>query len=354
MAALRALRGGLLHCAERSRVRGVDVLSPTPLKRLHELLPARPWAADFSEDAPLRSCFQWLFHPDCDVLNFPPPPPLHGHARTALAVGVGQDGNPEYVPGYRRMWVSGSVRFERPFFLHDTVDKTTAVVDIVEKPTRSQGDIVFVERRSQMDARPSSTPFTSSTALSSSSGGLGGSLSEATTHAYLPGNSKNRASSGTATKMEDPFRLPPDIADGRPISPPGPRVLTKTIAGIDSSLLFKYSALTYNAHKIHYDLEHATDVEGYPGLVVHGPLLASFLLDAYQQEWCHGAENLDDDDAFSGFEFRYRGKAPLFLGSDVHLVAWQSVAGGDPDGAVSMAARDDLGRTVMEAIVMRI
>ena len=149
MAALRALRGRLLHCSERARVQSTDVLSPMPLKRFHELLGCETRATDFCGRAPLRSCFQWLFHPDCDVLNFP----RRGHASASATIGIGADGNPEYVSGYRRMWVSGSVRFERPFYVDDIVDKTTTVESIVEKSTRSQGDIVFVERRSQMDAQ---------------------------------------------------------------------------------------------------------------------------------------------------------------------------------------------------------
>jgi len=44
-------------------------------------------------------------------------------------------------------------------------------------------------------------------------------------------------------------------------------------------LLFRYSALTFNGHRIHYDRRYVTEVEGYPGLVVHGPLLATLLLD---------------------------------------------------------------------------
>lgn len=48
--------------------------------------------------------------------------------------------------------------------------------------------------------------------------------------------------------------------------------------GFDSTLLFRYSALTFNGHRIHYDLDYARDVEGYGGLVVHGPLLAQLLM----------------------------------------------------------------------------
>jgi len=49
-------------------------------------------------------------------------------------------------------------------------------------------------------------------------------------------------------------------------------------------LLFRYSALTFNAHRIHYDRRYATEVEGYPGLVVHGPLLATLLLDLLHRQ----------------------------------------------------------------------
>ncbi|GAB3673721.1 FAS1-like dehydratase domain-containing protein [Salinisphaera aquimarina] len=51
----------------------------------------------------------------------------------------------------------------------------------------------------------------------------------------------------------------------------------------DPTLLFRYSAVTFNAHRIHYDWPYVTDTEGYPGLVVHGPLIATLLLDAFTQ-----------------------------------------------------------------------
>jgi len=48
-------------------------------------------------------------------------------------------------------------------------------------------------------------------------------------------------------------------------------------------LLFRYSALTFNGHRIHYDRSYATEVEGYPGLVVHGPLIATLMLDGLRR-----------------------------------------------------------------------
>ena len=49
-------------------------------------------------------------------------------------------------------------------------------------------------------------------------------------------------------------------------------------------LLFRYSALTFNGHRIHYDRRYVTEVEGYPGLIVHGPLIATLLLDLLRRE----------------------------------------------------------------------
>jgi 3-methylfumaryl-CoA hydratase len=52
----------------------------------------------------------------------------------------------------------------------------------------------------------------------------------------------------------------------------------------DDVLLFRYSALTFNGHRIHYDRRYVTEVEGYPGLIVHGPLIATLLLDLLRRQ----------------------------------------------------------------------
>ncbi|MFN3163100.1 MAG: MaoC family dehydratase N-terminal domain-containing protein [Pseudohongiellaceae bacterium] len=70
----------------------------------------------------------------------------------------------------------------------------------------------------------------------------------------------------------------------------------------DPALLFRYSALTFNAHRIHYDRDYARDVEQYPGLVVHGPLMATMLLDLWQQ----------NNPGASLASFRFRALAPVF------------------------------------------
>ena len=124
--ALQILRSRLMACKERLHTHSIDTLAPTPLSRMHDILPQRNWSLRFTEEAPLRSCFQWLFHPECDVLNFPPSLP-------GDTIGVGGDGNPQYLPDHRRMWVSGNVVLEKPFFANDRVEKTTRVSSVTEK-----------------------------------------------------------------------------------------------------------------------------------------------------------------------------------------------------------------------------
>lgn len=78
----------------------------------------------------------------------------------------------------------------------------------------------------------------------------------------------------------------------------------------DEVTLFRFSALTLNSHRIHYDHPYATRVEGYPGLVVHGPLLALVLLDA-------GVRHAPDGMAAAGFT--YRARRPLFCGEELRV-----------------------------------
>ncbi len=99
-------------------------------------------------------------------------------------------------------------------------------------------------------------------------------------------------------------------------------------------LLFRYSALTFNGHRIHYDRSYITGVEGYPGLVVHGPLIATLLLDLLRREMPVARVE----------RFEFKAVRPLF---DVHRF---SVCGRpDGDQAVRLWARDHEGFLAMEA-----
>ncbi len=102
----------------------------------------------------------------------------------------------------------------------------------------------------------------------------------------------------------------------------------------DPRLLFRFSALTFNAHRIHYDRDYAATVEGYPGLVVHGPLTAMLLVKLVRAH---------SERAVASFTFR--GLAPLFDSAPFRLV-------GTPTGrAVALVAEGPDGRAALQASV---
>jgi 3-methylfumaryl-CoA hydratase len=126
---------------------------------------------------------------------------------------------------------------------------------------------------------------------------------------------------------------------GPPIPPPQVVELPEPPAGAwtrtvtpDSRLLFRFSALTFNAHRIHYDRPYATTEEGYPGLVVHGPLTALLLLHLVRENSSRRIAS-----------FRFRGQAPLFDLAPFRLTAQPA------DGHVDLQATGPDGKTAMTA-----
>ena len=114
---------------------------------------------------------------------------------------------------------------------------------------------------------------------------------------------------------------------------------TRTIRP-DAALLFRYSALTYNGHRIHYDRRYATEEEGYAGLVVHGPLIATYLLDLCFR----------NRPGSSVAEFAYRPIRPLFEGQPIVLAGGPGASGETvelwalgPDGEVAIRASARFG-----------
>lgn len=118
--------------------------------------------------------------------------------------------------------------------------------------------------------------------------------------------------------------------------PPGEKreaQVSRTIAP-DASLLFRFSALTYNAHRIHYDRDYARDIEGYPGLLVHGPLLATLLVDHFRRHRPH--------DSLATFEFRAQRPVYDLAPFTVNLVDTEGGAdvwAADGDGYVAMSGK---------------
>jgi 3-methylfumaryl-CoA hydratase len=131
---------------------------------------------------------------------------------------------------------------------------------------------------------------------------------------------------------------PPEV---RPWPDAPPRALTAVVHP-DTRLLFRFSALTFNAHRIHYDRDYARDVEGYPGLVVHGPLTAHLLLRLAEHQEAERAREAGRRTR-PVRTFAFRGQAPLF---DIAPFRLQCVRDGDqarlaaigPDGATALSA----------------
>ncbi|MEO7243858.1 MAG: MaoC family dehydratase N-terminal domain-containing protein, partial [Rubrivivax sp.] len=146
------------------------------------------------------------------------------------------------VPLPRRMWAGGRFEFRTPLRVGDAVERRSTIEDVVVKSGRS-GPLVFVTVRHDLHANGAADPA----------------LAEWHDIVYR------------AAKQPGDTDPPPTAAD---TGAAWQRSLVP-----DEVLLFRYSALTFNGHRIHYDRRYVAEVEGYPGLVVHGPLVATLLLD---------------------------------------------------------------------------
>lgn len=140
------------------------------------------------------------------------------------------------VPLPRRMWAGNKLQFLRPLRVGETVTRTSKILDVRHKEGRT-GPLVFVRVRHE----------------------IGDALIEEHEIAY-----RDKAKSG-------------EIAPSAALAPA--EAQWERVINPDDVLLFRYSALTFNGHRIHYDRRYTTEVEGYPGLVVHGPLIATLLAD---------------------------------------------------------------------------
>lgn len=129
--------------------------------------------------------------------------------------------------------------------------------------------------------------------------------------------------------------VPLPAPEALPEPPPVPEGAWVRVVHPDPMLLFRFSALTFNAHRIHYDRPYAIATEGYPGLVVHGPLTAALLLELVRSR--------APDRRIAGFAFR--GEAPLFDLAPFRLL------GVPQDESVTLTAEGPDGRTAMSATV---
>jgi 3-methylfumaryl-CoA hydratase len=166
--------------------------------------------------------------------------------RAVRASELGPDGHPQRggflppVPLPRRMWAGGRLIFQRPLHVGERIRRESEIGDVSVKRGKS-GTLVFVLVRHRVI------------------GENGLALEEEHDIVYRPAPTADLPAAAPAP--------PPAGAPWRRVIEPDP------------VLLFRYSALTFNGHRIHYDHPYVTKVEGYPGLIVHGPLIATLLLD---------------------------------------------------------------------------
>ena len=208
---------------------------------------------------------------------------VDGHARRGVFLPP--------VPLPRRMWAGGRFEFHRPLHIGERITRVSRIADVRHKQGRT-GDLVFVVVRHEIS-------------------GLEG--------------------LAVVEEQDLVYRGHSESAPAPPAAPSA-HSCERTICA-DDILLFRYSALTFNGHRIHYDRRYAVEAEGYPGLVVHGPLIAMLLLDLLRRN-LPGAKVS---------HFSFRAVSPLFDTAPFSVC-------GQPEGdRVRLWAKNEAGGLAMDA-----
>jgi 3-methylfumaryl-CoA hydratase len=267
-----------------------ETLQPEPAYALGALLGVP--VPDLDRGAGLPLLWHWIYLLD----------------RSAQA-DLGPDGHPVRGtlpappgPGRRRMWAGGRVRTRGPLRSGFPATKRTSVLSVTEKQGRS-GRLTFVTIGQQVRQ----------------DGHLV--VDEEQDIVY------REAAAAPATAAAAPGEGP-EVPAGR----------EEREVDVSPTLLFRFSALTYNAHRIHYDRDYCRDVEGYPGLLTHGPLQALAMAEAARAAGHANGGLSAAGHADGGLSFEYRLISPLF---DYQGLIVGAVPG---QAAVTTSARDRYGR----------
>lgn len=254
--------------------------------------------------APVRGLNATLDHPAIGVENGTPLFPLWHwlyflpqHRQSE----IGPDGHAKRggflppVPLPRRMWAGSQFEFRAPVRVGDAVERTSTIADVTRKEGRT-GTLVFVKVRHELRC--------------------------------------NGAADPAIVEFHDiVYRDARKPGDVDPPPTPAPVGEWQREVVPDDVLLFRYSALTFNGHRIHYDRKYVTEVEGYPGLIVHGPLIATLLMDLLRR-------HAPDAQVAS---FRFKAVRPTF---DLHPF---QVNGRREGNEVKLWAQDHEGWLTMDA-----
>ncbi|MEJ5990143.1 MaoC family dehydratase N-terminal domain-containing protein [Ramlibacter sp. PS3R-8] len=280
-------------------------ITPGLLARLREWEGRSEALTDDVTPAPVRALSATLDRDDADPAPGTPLPPLWHwlyflprHRQSEL----GPDGHARLggflppVPLPRRMWAGGRLQWNAPLQVGDAIERNSRIVSVTHKAGRT-GDLVFVLVRHEV---------------------------------------RNAGGVAVTEEHDIVYRAPPQPGDAvpPPQAAPGESAWSREIVP-DDVLLFRYSALTFNGHRIHYDRQYVTEVEGYPGLVVHGPLIATLLVDLLRREMPQAKLR----------SFSFKAVRPTF---DLH--AFRVRGQPSPDGRnVRLWAQDHEGWLTMQA-----
>jgi len=207
------------------------------------------------------------------------PPPMTGDAiplsahwlyflETAPNAELGHDGHPKrggFLPPValpRRMWAGGRIDFRAPVRIGDAIRRESEIISVDAK-SGSSGQLVFVTVRHTVSANDAVA---------------------------------------IVEEHDIVYREAARPGDKPPAGKPAPQTAAwRRELQTNEAVLFRYSALIFNAHRIHYDIDYCRDVEGYPGLIVHGPLQTTLLLDLCRRHDPRPVRRLD-----------YRATHPVF------------------------------------------
>ncbi|NNJ77137.1 MAG: itaconyl-CoA hydratase [Anderseniella sp.] len=233
-----------------------DLIVPGPARRLQATLDRDP---TFATGDSLPAFWHYLyFNPEATASQLKD----DGHEQ------LGRFLPPVALP--RRMWASGRVDITRPLTIGETATKTSTIEDVTMTKGKS-GQLCFVTVNHDVTVAGEAC------------------FSE---------------------RQNIVYREMPAPGSPQPGGMPAPDdAAFETVVTPDPVMLFRYSALIFYGHRIHYDIDYTRDVEGYPGLVVHGPLTAALLVDL-------GLRNRADA-ALKSFEIR--AMSPLFSPQPIHL-----------------------------------
>lgn len=227
---------------------------------------------DSATIAPLRGLAATLDHEDTSpILGALVPPAWHWlyFLPFVRQSDIGSDGHPNRggflppVPLPRRMWAGSHIQFIQPLRVGQRLERLSRIEDVRLKDGRT-GPLVFVKIK----------------------------------HEILGDEALS-----IVEEQDIVYRDLPNPSD----TPPAPLSVSlepqwERLVVPDDVMLFRYSALTFNGHRIHYDRKYTTEVEGYPGLVVQGPLIATSLLDLVRRQFPNAQVKT----------FQFRALSPLF------------------------------------------